>query len=188
MMTTPQKKSGSSTPEYLTRLRGVLDSVEASKADIAKIIAELWQARDRNATVWILGNGGSQANAQHLVLHLRESRIKAFDLLADNASLTALSNDVAYERAPSITLSKIGVAGDVLFVISGSGDSANVFYAVDAALVMKISRVALLGNGGGRVVQQCNPAVVLPGLDYGPLEDAMSAIIHMISDTLKTAG
>jgi D-sedoheptulose 7-phosphate isomerase len=131
--------------------------------------------------VWVIGNGGSQSNAAHLVLHLRQTGIPAIDLLADNAWLTAESNDLGYHGAPHRGFKGYPMP-DVIFVISGSGNSAN---CVDLARYWRERRgpviVGLLGMDGGALKRLCDVAVVVNSMEYGPIENAHQTIIHMIS-------
>lgn len=167
-----------STANYRVRLRDAIDSIDLSEVD--SIIDVLKEVRDNYRTVFVLGNGGSQANAAHLVLHLRDVGIKAFDLLSETPWLTAFSNDVVYEHAPRAALSLLRGHDDLLFVISGSGNSKNL---VMAAAGMKT--VGLLGFGGGEAMPLCTEAVVLPQTEYGVVEDCHSVVIHMIHEVLE---
>ena len=154
---------------------------------IERIAGALAMFRGAPWCVWVVGNGGSQAAAQHLTLHLREHNIRAFDLLGDNAWLTARSNDTSYAAATGDTLGLIGHPGDCLLVISGSGDSANILTAVEAAQSGdNPGKVyGLLGKGGGQVLEKCDEAVVIWSDNYGPIEDCHLAVIHAIHAALS---
>ncbi len=150
-------------------------------------LANLLKAvREQGSTVYVLGNGGSEAIAQHLVLHLRNCNIRACDLMADTVWMTAQSNDHAYETAPMGLLKLLAHPRDMLLVISGSGNSKNVVAAAKVAMTEAVSAVGILGNNGGKVAKYCAFEIALPGLDYGPLEDCFSAIIHVLCEDLKS--
>jgi D-sedoheptulose 7-phosphate isomerase len=136
-------------------------------------------------TVFVLGNGGSYANASHLVLHLRDAGIKAVDLLADTSQLTALSNDGDYATAPRDRLTMEADSKDMLVVISGSGESANILLALAAANRIGMSTVGLLGFGGGAAKKLCDLAVVLPSKNYGVVEDCHSVVLHILAGLVK---
>lgn len=88
--------------------------------------------RIRNAKhVYLIGNGGSAANAMHLQNDLLACGIKAFTL--DLATLTATANDFGFEHVFSRWLSVVGEPGDLLIALSGSGKSPNILAAVRAA-------------------------------------------------------
>lgn len=81
--------------------------------------------------VYIIGNGGSYANAAHIANDLVSVGIKAFTL--DAATLTAFANDYGYERAFAHWLEKVGEEGDLLIALSGSGKSPNLLEAIRSA-------------------------------------------------------
>ena len=81
--------------------------------------------------VYIVGNGGSYANAVHLCNDLLACGVRAFTL--DPATLTASANDYGYETVFERWLSVVGERGDLLIALSGSGKSANILRALDAA-------------------------------------------------------
>lgn len=131
--------------------------------------------------VYVLGNGGSWSNAQHLLLHLRDAGIRAHDLLGDPGWLTATANDYTYDFIGARRLDIEASATDTLVVISGSGDSDNVVQALIKAETIGMMRLGLLGMGGGKAKALCTDAVVVASDDYGVIEDCHAAVIHMLS-------
>ena len=172
---------GHSAVGYLEVLVRLLATVQPIQVDLLAA-----QLRATTGTVWVLGNGGSQANASHLVLHLREAKIRAHDLMDGLPSLSALSNDTSYQAAPMNQLRALGNAVDTLLVISGSGNSINVLAALAEARRIGMVTLGLLAFGGGAALGLCKQAIVLDSSDYGPVEDACSALLHMLSRTLLT--
>ena len=81
--------------------------------------------------VYIIGNGGSYANAMHICNDLLLCGVKAFTL--DPSTLTALANDFGYEVAYQMWIENVGEKGDLLIALSGSGRSPNILNAVKAA-------------------------------------------------------
>lgn len=84
--------------------------------------------------VFIIGNGGSYANAMHICNDLLLSGKPAFCM--DPATLTAFSNDFKYEFVFSKWLMVVGDAGDLLIALSGSGKSPNILAAIEAAEIL----------------------------------------------------
>jgi len=146
---------------------------------VAQLCKDLHETR---GAVYVMGNGGSQANAAHLVLHLRQTGIPAFDLLADTAWLTAEANDMGYHGAPGRSYSTGLFMPGMLVLFSGSGNSQN---CVDMAKKWQeyqgIKVWGIIGMDGGRLKDLCADVVHVPSLEYGPVEDAHSAVIHMIA-------
>ena len=160
---------------YILRLTDALNKLDTSLLSLAAGTLR------RADTVYVLGNGGSQANAAHLVLHLRDNGIKAFDVLADNAWASAMANDLSYEWVPN-TLPKLGDK-DVAFEISGSGESQNVINLLD---IMGNKRtIGLLGMGGGRAKGMCGLPIIVDSDEYGVIEDVHLTCIHIINELLK---
>lgn len=167
---------------YRELVIGQLDEVHS--VDLDELVEGLGVTKAAGGTVYVLGNGGSQANAAHLVLHLRDKGYRAIDMLGDLPYLTASANDYGYEGVASRMLRQ-HCAGppDTLFVISGSGNSPNVLRALDTAGAHGVRRLGLLGFGGGEAAKFIG-GVVLPSTNYGAVEDVHSAIIHYLATVL----
>lgn len=131
-------------------------------------------------TTWILGNGGSQANASHLVLHLCHHEYIAHDLMAEISLMSALSNDKDYGKAPALRLRVNATDRDCLLVISGSGDSLNIIAALSEAHNLGMTTIGLLGMGGGPARGLCHHYLVVDSGNYGVVEDTHSAVIHLL--------
>lgn len=154
--------------------------------DLTAILEVLEQARDADRQIFIAGNGGSAATASHMAndlvwgmaqVHLRPFRCIA---LTDNLPLaTAIANDDAYEAIFAHPLRALGRAGDVLLVISGSGNSPNVVRAVEVAREIGLTTLGFLGFDGGRVAPMLDRHCIVPSRRYGPIED-----LHLVFDHL----
>jgi D-sedoheptulose 7-phosphate isomerase len=98
------------------------------RLDLAKTLAAVVK---RSQRVYIIGNGGSYANAVHMANDLLSVGVKAYTL--DPATLTASANDHGYETVFSRWLKVVGDRGDLLIALSGSGTSKNILKALDTA-------------------------------------------------------
>ena len=170
-------------PEYRQAVNALLAGVTADS--LGTLANMLRQVRQDGGTVYVLGNGGSQANASHLSLHLQEVELRARDIHAELPLLTAWSNDHDFSTLALNSLRRDAQIGDALVVVSGSGDSPNILVALAESRRIGIRTMGLLGFGGGAAKSLCDCAVVLPGRDYGALEDTHSAIIHYLKILLK---
>lgn len=149
---------------------------------VAAFIRELERARASGATVFFCGNGGSAATSSHFQNDLtrwRTEPMRAISLTDNVAVITALANDYGYEQIFVMQLEPLLQAGDVVVVISASGNSANVVRAVEFARQRQAVSVALTGFDGGRAGALCDVHVNVPCVvgEFGPVED-----IHMIVD------
>jgi D-sedoheptulose 7-phosphate isomerase len=162
-------------------------------AAVCRVVDTLRDARDRGATVYIAGNGGSAATASHLANDLgkaaKRSGQRPFKVmsLSDNVAwITALANDEGYERVFSGQLENFAAPGDVLIVISASGNSPNLLEAVQHAQRNGVRTVGVLGFDGGALLSVVDEAVwveTAPGV-YGPVETAHVLLCDVISTCL----
>ena len=95
---------------------------------------------------YIIGNGGSYANAVHICNDFLAVGIKAYTL--DPATLTASANDYGYETVFERWIKVVGERGDLLIALSGSGQSKNIIRAIKAAKKKNMTTFALLGDFG----------------------------------------
>lgn len=140
--------------------------------------------------VFACGNGGSAADAQHLVaeligrfLHERPA-LAAIALTADTAILTAVGNDYGYERVFSRQLEGLAQRGDLLFAISTSGNSPNVLVAAQTARSLGCTVVALTGESGGKLAGHADLVVRAPSTVTARIQEVHTLCIHAIADSL----
>lgn len=169
--------------DYRNRSAAAIDSIPLEQ--VAALIEDLVRVREAGGRVFCIGNGGSQANVQHLVLHLREHGIFAIDLLADNAAVTALANDHDYAWAASDQFLRFGNStNDMVLAITGKGQSDNVNNLFASAFA-GAKRWAIVGFDGGET-KKYNVTVHIPVSDYGCFEDASAAVLHMVERGLRS--
>lgn len=171
---------------YLNRLQAAL--AEIPLWQVCKAANYLRKAHVQNGTIWCVGNGGSQANAAHLSLHLQERGIRGVDLMGEAAIGSALSNDVTYEGALAKRLRMLAKPGDALVVFTGSGNSINIVTALAEAKRLDLLTIGLLGFGGGMSLELVRVPITLQSREYGPVEDAHSAIVHILATMLGEPG
>lgn len=184
-------------PTYLTSyvedLRWTLQ--EMARADLAGLADVLLAARAEGRQILLLGNGGSAATASHMACDLgkgtadhtdpRFERFRALSL-ADNAALmTALGNDIGFEDIFVEQLKIVMRDGDVVVVISASGNSPNLVRAVEYARTRGAVTVGLLGFGGGRLRPLVDHAIVVSSRNYGIAEDFHLIVQHILTQHLK---
>jgi D-sedoheptulose 7-phosphate isomerase len=152
---------------------------------IEQAVKALADARDRDATVWTIGNGGGSALASHLAIGLtlntRRSGgqpFRAVCLGADAAALSAATNDFGADHAFQAILECNVRSGDVLCVFSVSGESANVNAAIEAAKRMGLLVIALVGDSTSTTAQLADHSVLLGSVEPGIAEDVASAVMH----------
>jgi D-sedoheptulose 7-phosphate isomerase len=141
--------------------------------------------------VMICGNGGSAADSQHIAAELvgrfkRERRaLAAIALSTDSSILTSLANDYSFDRVFSRQVEALGSPGDILILISTSGNSANLIEAARAAKEGEIGTMALLGRDGGKVVGEVEFSIIVPSYDTARIQEGHMLIYHIICDLVE---
>lgn len=144
--------------------------------------------------VFVIGNGGSAANASHLAQDLskgtlvdieRQPRFSVMSLTDNVSMLTAIANDIGYERVFDLQLRQFAQPGDVLVAISGSGNSPNILkaaaYAREAGLVL----IAVTGFDGGALMPLADVRLHVP-LNHMCQSEAVHAVLfHLLADELR---
>ncbi len=176
---------------YVDYLHQCLSAVDGEK--IAEVADIFLRARARGRTIYFAGNGGSAATASHFSQDLanvgRKADVPGFRTLSltDNTSfITAAGNDYGYDTVFTSQMQYLFEAGDVLVVISASGNSPNVVAATRLALDRDGIVVAMTGFDGGLLATLTRHCLLLktPKGDYGPVEDAHMIFDHVITGYL----
>ena len=115
----------------------------------------------------VCGNGGSMADAMHFAAEWtgrfrRDRRALPALALSDPVEITAIANDLGFEHVFSRQVEAHAQAGDLLVLLSTSGDSANLARAAEQAKAMNVLTVALLGRGGGKLLPLVDVPIVVP--------------------------
>lgn len=171
---------------YLEYLNSVLQGINTT--EIGQFIRTLLDARERGATIYFIGNGGSAATASHFANDLAigtnsyDKPFRVISLTDNQAVITALGNDLGYEEIFVRQLRVLGVAGDVVVGISASGNSANLVRTFEYAKSAGIKTVALTAFDGGKMKQMADECVHVPTApkEYGPAEDAHMVLDHLV--------
>jgi D-sedoheptulose 7-phosphate isomerase len=162
---------------------------------VTDFVSMLLAVRHRGGTVFIAGNGGSTSTASHYVVDwMLGTGIVNPPLpviaLADNLSgVTATGNDIDFDSIFSRPLSTLGKKGDLLVVVSASGNSPNLLSAVNQARSSGISIAAITGFDGGALKKIVDVAIHVPTAigDYGVAEDIHLMVGHMVKEALIEA-
>jgi len=148
-------------------------------------------AWDSNNTIYLCGNGGSAGNAIHLANDFlygagvtRGIGLRVEALTANPAVLTCLANDIGYENIFSEQLRVKANIGDVLVVLSGSGNSPNVVRALEMGDSLGMATFAILGYSGGKCKEIAQYAIHFEIDDMQIAEDLQLIIGHMVMQWL----
>ncbi|MBD3307632.1 SIS domain-containing protein [candidate division KSB3 bacterium] len=176
--------------EYLSDLLGRLDVDK-----IGDFVRELEKAREDGKTIFLAGNGGSAATASHMANDIgidvlkkgkNEKPFRAMSLTDNISVLTAIANDEIYDN---IFVNQLRIhyrPGDMLVVISASGNSPNVVAAARWVAERDGKVVGIVGFDGGKLLEVCDMVVHTRSMkgEYGHTEDMHMIIEHLISNWL----
>jgi D-sedoheptulose 7-phosphate isomerase len=155
---------------------------------LGQAIAEIADVRRRGARLWVAGNGGSAAIADHLLcdwvkgtfVHDR-GPIHVHSLVSSTALLTACANDFGYEASFSRQVEMQAEPGDVVICISSSGNSPNIVAALRAAQAKGLRTIAVTGFGGGEAARIADISLHVAAYNYGVVEDCHQILMHNIA-------
>lgn len=186
----PYGESVQFTRAYVDEFRDVVGSLRLE--DVAQATDMIQEAFDAHRQVFLAGNGGSAATAEHTANDLmkgvakgRGSGLRTIALSANASVLTAIANDESYADVFASQLAELAAPGDLLVVFSASGNSPNILRALEAARRKGMTTLAFLGMGGGQAAGLAHHAVVVPSNDYGHIEDAHLMCNHLITAYLS---
>ena len=175
----------------LAEHREVIDSVASQEQNSQQAIALMGQTFRAGGIVFSCGNGGSASDAQHFAAELtgrfEQDRpgYRAIALTTDTSALTAIGNDYGFERIFARQVESIGKQGDLLFVISTSGKSANLTEAVRQAKSQGIVCIGLLGRDGGDLAKITDLSIIVPGQRTSRIQEAHIFILHYLCDAFE---
>ena len=167
-----------------------LVSVEVSVLEATEVLVA---AANRKNIIYWCGNGGSAADCQHyaaeLMVRYKKNRepIGSVALTTDTSLLTAHSNDFEYDTVFSRQIRALGRNGDILVGISTSGNSQNVYLALQEAKKLGVTTVGLLGNAGGRIKDIVDHAVIVESNVTASIQECHLLIGHFWCDSIEDA-
>ncbi len=140
------------------------------------------------------GNGGSAADAQHIVTELAgmfyikdRDPLPAMALTTNTSVLTSVGNDFGYDDVFARQVGSVGVAGDVLFAITTSGKARSVRRAVEEAKRLGLYVVGFTGANGGEFANMCDTAILVPSTDVARIQEAHICVGHSICGLVERA-
>ena len=178
--------------DYFVRMKAAAASVDRAK--LTEAAALLGDAYRLGQTVFVCGNGGSAAIANTFVPdHVKLVRsdtdlISRVISLSDNIPMiTAIANDMSYDDVFAYQLAAQARGGDILAVVSASGDSENVVRAARWARENGMAVIGFTGFSGGRVAGLATIHLHVDADNYGVIEDTHQSLMHMLAQYIRQA-
>lgn len=170
-----------------------IHNLRAQEGRIEELGAHLVACLRYGNRIFLCGNGGSAADAQHIAAEMvcrfetNRRALPAIALTTDTSALTAIGNDFGYERVFARQVEALARPGDLLIGISTSGNSPNVVAAVEQAKTSGVVTLGLLGGSGGRLAELADHALVVPARETARIQECHILIGHIWCSMIDTA-
>jgi len=174
--------------EHADVLNKTLKSISKKIEESSDVIAKSLKS---GGTIFWCGNGGSAADSQHIAAEFvgryKKNRkpLRSIALTTDSSVLTCVANDYSYEEIFSRQLSALGRVGDILVVITTSGESENIKLALLQAKKMKIKTIALLGKKGGVCKNYADIPLIIQSDTTSRIQEIHILIEHLICELVE---
>lgn len=159
--------------------------------ELQRVADAIWEAYQRDATIFVCGNGGSAATASHFACDLskwtinpQSRRVRAIALTDNVPLITAWSNDQEYADVFVEQLQALYRDGDIIIAISGSGNSANVVRAIEWGNRVGAVTIGITGRDGGRLYRIAKIGLHVKNNFMPLIEDIHSIVCHALAVNL----
>ena len=165
----------------------------ACQAIFGQAVEVVIERYKQGGRLYIAGNGGSAADAQHLAaefvskLALDRAPLAAEALTVDSSILTAIANDFGYEQIFSRQLAGKATKGDVFLGISTSGQSPNILRALEQCRIMEVPSILFCGRDGGQAKGLADYCIIAPGVATSTIQELHIVLAHTLCECVEAA-
>lgn len=162
------------------------DRIEA----LVRVLADRFE---RGGRLYVMGNGGSATDAQHVAVEFfhpiveKRRPLPAVALTADQALMTAISNDRDFAKVFADQLRVLARSDDMALAISTSGQSPNLVQALETARDLGLLTIAFVGKDGGRLVELAEHCFVVPSFSIHRIQETHVTLYHIVWDLVHVA-
>ena len=173
--------------ESLQQTATLIPVVKAMGPQLDALATMLTRVWDAGGKVLFAGNGGSAADAMHfaeelVVRYHRDRRALAAVALLDTTTITCAGNDLGYVQIFSRQVEALGRPGDVFVGLTTSGNSANVLRGFEMARRLGLATVGFLGRDGGKALELCDLALVVPSPATARVQEMHKLLFHSLCE------
>jgi len=176
--------------DYNQRLSNTINKIDLDL--IYEAASEIETTIKKKKTIYVCGNGGSSAIANHYICDYFKGlgsqtnlKVKIKSLCSDNELISAISNDISHDDIFVFQAEKYLEKGDLLLLISSSGNSNNIKKVLKYANSMKIKSIGFCSFDGGYLKNKCSIAIHSKIDSYGISEDINHILMHLIMHYIK---
>ena len=170
--------------------RNQLELVEKiNKENFNSIINLIEKTIKQKKNIFVCGNGGSASNANHLCCDVFKRISQNTKLIIDEKreieDKTAISNDIKYEKIFSFQHNTLSQRGDIIIILTVSGNSKNLIEVAKSAASKKNKIISFTGKNGGVIKKLSNLNINIENSNYGIVEDIHQSLMHSISQIIR---
>jgi D-sedoheptulose 7-phosphate isomerase len=183
-------KSQRVAQDYVASMHTILEAIPLD--DVARLAQLVFSVTECGRNVYVFGNGGSAATADHIACDLSKNTrvpgappVRCLSLVSMASTMTAVANDIGYSSVFSEVLRVCGRPGDLALAVSTSGNSPNVVEGLAFARERGMHTAALLGFHGGKALSLVEVPILVQHKSIPHLEDAHNVINHMLTNCLR---
>jgi D-sedoheptulose 7-phosphate isomerase len=160
---------------------------------IEKLSREMARRFQRGGKLLTMGNGGSLCDALHFTVEFthpiieKRAAFPALTLMGDVATMTAIGNDEDFSRVFLDQLRLLGNEDDIALVVSTSGKSPNLIYALEEARTRQMLTVAWAGKDGGRFPDLADYCFIVPSYSIHRIQEVHATLVHVLWDLIHIA-
>lgn len=164
------------------------NSYKNNKSLLYKIARKILLSLSKDGCIYLCGNGGSAADAQHIAAEFvgkfKKPRkpLKSYALNTNLSSITAIANDYDFKDIFSRQVSCFMNKEDILIGLSTSGNSMNVLNAIKEANKKKATTIAFLGNNGGLISKHAKINIIVNSKNTARIQESHLAFLHIICE------
>lgn len=165
--------------------------LKENMANLIEAIKMISHAFEMGNRLFLFGNGGSAADAQHIAAEfvnryvMDRPPLPAIALTTDTSILTSISNDFSFNEVFAKQLKAFGKEDDVALGITTSGNSPNIIKAFEVAKDMKIKTIALTGNDGGKISKKANISLIVPSNSTPRIQEVHILVGHILCEMVE---
>ncbi len=169
----------------------IVDAIHEQIGSLEEISRALITTIENDGRIFIFGNGGSAADAQHIAAELvgrykRERRgLPAMALTTDSSNLLSIGNDYGFGHIFTRQVEALVRAGDVVWALSTSGNSPNVIEAVHVARALQAVIIGFTGASGGKLKPLCDYCFCVPHQDSDRIQEIHQLAYHLVCDAVE---
>ena len=171
--------------DYVKSISGIIENLDIE--NLSKVIEYVKEAHRKEKRIFVFGNGGSAATANHFACDFGKNaikddnnRFKIISLSNNISSITACGNDLGFETVFEEQLKNLMQKEDLIICISASGNSPNIIKAVEFAIKRSGTIIGITGFDGGKLKEISDVNVNVVSDSYEKIEDIHLIITHII--------